>query len=182
MNIFFTCEDIRQYYYCPRIIYFRYVLKARVSETYKMRKGSETHEKIKIKGNIKRNIYISSEDLSLIGIIDALEYIDTNTVDIIEIKQGKLKRKMHDSHKAQLAAQAILVEKELGLKVRKIKVLDATTRKTQEVHIVEYHREMARKAIEEMKKIVISEELPEPTSISGKCIDCEYRAYCDDVL
>jgi len=178
----FTCEDIRQYYYCPRIIYFRYVLRARVGETYKMSKGGMIHESINLGKNVVHNVYLCCEDLSLVGIIDGIEYIDENTVDIIEIKAGRPNRRMRDSHKAQLAAQAMLVERTMNVRVRKIKVYNVTTREFSEVHIVDFHRGMVRHAIEDMTKIVLGEDIPDPTGDKGKCVDCEYRAYCDYIF
>jgi len=180
VNPIFTCEDIRQYYYCPRIIYFRYVLRARVEETYKMRRGREKHRQILLGPNIERNVYLCSEELGLVGIIDALERREDGSVNIIEIKTGNTPTKMRDSHKAQLAAQAILVESVLGLKIRKIKVYNPETQRTMEINVVEYHREMARQALERMRQIVLREELPQPTKHRARCVDCEYRVFCED--
>ena len=179
----FSAEDIRQYYYCKRIIYYRYVLRARVRETYKMRKGREIHEKAMIKnadGDVKYGVYLISEDLGLVAVIDAL-IVKDGFADIIEFKFGDLDRRMRDSHKAQLAAQAILVESLLGLRVRKIIIYNPEKEEKREVRLVNYHREMVREALKDMKRIVIEEDLPEPTEDRGKCIDCEYRVFCGDI-
>ena len=101
---------------------------------------------------------------------------------IIEIKSGRPSRRMRDSHKAQLAAQAMLVERMMNVRVRKIKVYYVETQELDEVHIINYHREMALNAIESMKRIVLNEEMPEPTHDKHKCIDCEYRTYCEDII
>ncbi|MFX1521406.1 MAG: hypothetical protein ACFFCD_15970 [Promethearchaeota archaeon] len=44
-KLWFSPEDVRQYVYCPRIIYFRYVDQTPVQMTIKMEKGVEDHEK-----------------------------------------------------------------------------------------------------------------------------------------
>ncbi|MHA1808032.1 MAG: hypothetical protein ACXQTM_06470, partial [Methanosarcinales archaeon] len=40
----FSVEDVRQFVYCPRIIYFRYVIRGIPRQTVKMRRGSDRHE------------------------------------------------------------------------------------------------------------------------------------------
>ena len=181
----FSAEDIRQYYYCKRVIYYRYVLRARVRETYKMRKGREKHNipsnKIVNNGTVLRNVYLCSEDLGLVAVVDVL-VLNGNYAEIIELKAGNVgKRKMLDSHKAQLAAQAILVERVLGLRVKGISVLDATTGECREVKLVNYHREMVLNALDDMRRIVEGEVFPDAPIDRGKCIDCEFRCFCADL-
>jgi len=182
MNPIFTCEDIRQYYYCPRKIYFRYVLRVPTRETYKMAYGRKVHRHADISGNVMKDVYLCSEELGLAGIIDFVEFVDANSVNIIEIKCGRFKRQMYEDHKIQLVAQAMLVEKVLGLRVNKIKTLNVETGESREIQIVEYHRNAVREALEEMRRIVLEERIPEPTKHRARCIDCECRVYCDDVF
>ena len=182
-DIMFTCEDIRQFYYCKRIIYYRYVLKARVQPTYKMKKGQDKHSEYvsreDLQGkNLFKGIRLESQELGLRGEIDLVQ-IDANDAKIIELKHGKVKkRNMFDSHKAQLAAQAMLIEKVMGLKVKSIEVLDIVDNSRNEIRITEYHREMVSKALNEMRKIVLEEIFPDPPENRGKCVDCEYRRFC----
>ena len=76
----------------------------------------------------------------------------------------------------------MLVENVLGLKVNKIKTLNIETGKYQEAYISEYHKEMVRRALEKMKHIVLNEIIPEPTEHKTRCIVCECRTFCADVL
>jgi len=32
-----------------------------------------------------------------------------------------------------------------------------------------------------MREVIVMEDIPEPTSIRGRCVDCEYRVYCGDI-
>ena len=181
MKPIFTCEDIRQYYYCPRKIYYRYVLKVRVPETYKMKYGRTVHENAVIRGDTVKNVYLYSERLGLVGIIDFLEFVDADVVDIIEIKCSRFKTKMYEDHKVQLAAQAMLVEDVLGYRVNKIKVINVETGESREIRIMEYHRNMVREALSEMQRIVIDEVIPDPTEDKRRCYGCECKAFCDDI-
>ena len=40
----FGSEDFRQYGYCPRKIYFRWVMRKKFNETAKMEKGRKKHK------------------------------------------------------------------------------------------------------------------------------------------
>ena len=68
----------------------------------------------------------------------------------------------------------MLVEKTMNVGIRKIKVYNVTTQEFSEIHIVDFHRGMVRHAIEDMAKIVVDEDIPDPTRDKGKCVDCEY--------
>lgn len=176
----FTCEDVRQYYYCPRIIYFRYVLRVKVPTTYKMDYGSKIHEKVRLKGNVRRNVYLFSEDLGLSCILDAIEYVDDSTIDIIEIKSGRVFRNIIDSHKAQLAAGAMLIERVLGYRVRKIKVFYVEKEKFATVEVRKFHRDLVLRALDHMREIVTKEIIPN-ANWSAKCSECEYKKVCLEV-
>ena len=183
----FTAEDIRQYYYCKRIIFHRYVLRVRVRETYKMKKGREKHNIHYIGNNydqnsrILKNVYLFSESLGLVGMIDIL-VVNGDSAEIIELKMGDIgNSRMRDSHKAQLAAQAMLVEEVMGLRVHRISVMDIDTGESREVRLVNYHREMVTSALEEMRWIVLKEIFPDPPENRGKCVDCEYKSICGDL-
>ncbi|MEX2689671.1 MAG: CRISPR-associated protein Cas4 [Candidatus Njordarchaeum guaymaensis] len=182
-DIMFTCEDIRQFYYCKRKIYYRYVLKARAQPTYKMKKGLEKHleytsEENPRSENMFRNVRLESQELGLKGEIDLVQ-IEGDGAKIIELKYSKMRgHRMFDDHKAQLAAQAMLLEEVMGLKVKSIEVSDIIDNSRIEIRITGYHREMVSKALNEMRKIVLEEIFPDPPENRGKCVDCEYRRFC----
>lgn len=184
----FTCEDIRQYYYCKRKIFFRYVLRARVKPTYKMLKGSRKHEEDIKRGiyanyRVLRNVYLRSERLGLIGVLDLIAIDSSNNAIIVELKYGNIgSRGIRDSHKAQLACQSILVEDVMGLRVRRIEVLDLDTWERRSINVTQFHRNMVTEALNDMRSIVMDEILPDPPENMGKCVDCEYRKFCWDLI
>jgi len=184
----FTAEDIRQYFYCPRIIYFRYVLRARVSETVKMRKGREIHKekyrskKIEIDGEKQKyfNVYLLSEEYGLAALIDLLIY-DGENIDVVEIKSKKTGNfKFLKHHKMQLVAQAVLAEKELRKNVRKIGVLYDDVDKITWFEINDSDKLEIFETLKKINEIVIYENIPNPAKNTAKCVDCEYKYLCED--
>lgn len=39
-------NDLKQYIYCPRIVFYNYILPVAIEETYKMKKGKVEQERI----------------------------------------------------------------------------------------------------------------------------------------
>jgi len=152
-----------------------------------MKKGRDKHNihhnnRYNSQGNqVLRNVYLFSEKLGLVAVIDIL-VVNNSSAEIIELKAGNIgKSRMQDSHKAQLAAQAILVEEVMRLPVRRISVMDIDTGEVREVKLVNYHRNMVFSALEDIRRIVLEEVFPEPPEKRGKCVDCEYRSFCGDL-
>lgn len=184
----FSCEDIRQYYYCKRIIFFRYVLRVKVKPTYKMLKGAEKHSEDIKRGiysgyRVIRNVYLRSDRLGLVGVIDLMVIDSNNDVIIVELKSGNVGvRVIRDSHKAQLACQAMLVEEEMGLRVRGIELLRIGSWERKRISVTWYHRDMVVRALNDMRLLVVNEVFPLDVDCGGKCVDCEFRKFCWDLL
>jgi len=153
-----------------------------------MLKGARKHEedirrRIYTGYRILRNTYLYSERLRLIGVTDLIAIDPSNDAIIVELKCGIVNaKKIRDSHKAQLACQAMLVEDVMGLRVRCIELLNLTTWERKRINITHYHRDMVSKALNDMRLIVVNEIFPDLAEKSGKCVDCEYRKFCWDLM
>ncbi len=179
-------EDIRQYVYCPRILFFRYILRAPMLKTYKMELGEEKHEKLQKMKNkaddisVQKyyNVYLTDASLGLVGLIDYFEF-DGQEAFPVEIKSGNPPPEGLDNpHKYQIIAQAILIENNFKFLVKKVRIYYI---KHQEV--IDYPLEIEDKLkvikiIRKVQKLLTSESIPEPTEDAGKCKDCECRKYC----
>ncbi|NHI93719.1 MAG: CRISPR-associated protein Cas4 [Candidatus Lokiarchaeota archaeon] len=184
-EIYFTAEDMRQYVYCPRIIYFRHVMRIQPERTYKMERGEEIHDAIRKKnpeldGQIQKyyNIYLKDVKFGLVALLDYLEYYENEAIPV-DIKTGKhVEQKISDHHLAQLIVQAILVESQLGLLVQKVKVwyLKENKEFIHEIDIEDKRKVLSH--LKEMKKILIEEIIPKPVEDAAKCRDCEFWRYC----
>ncbi|MHA1315815.1 MAG: CRISPR-associated protein Cas4, partial [Candidatus Helarchaeota archaeon] len=186
-KIVFTAEDVRQFTYCPRIIYFRYVMNVNMPpRTYKMEKGIEKHEKDV--RNFKSppesspqkyaNIYLKDERVGLIALLDFLE-VDGDEAIPIDLKTGKrYQEPISDHHFAQLVAQALLVEACMGQIVRRVRVDYTRLKKVLERQVDVDDKFRVLRDLERMQEIVETEIIPSPTNIEGKCTDCEFWRYC----
>ncbi|MHA1284183.1 MAG: CRISPR-associated protein Cas4 [Promethearchaeota archaeon] len=178
-------EDIRQFAYCKRKLYYRYVIRAPMPPTYKMEFGQEIHDKFQqLSGKSKKkiqkyhNVYLTDTDLGLVGIIDYFEF-DGHEAYPVEIKTGyKPKNKMDNPDKMQVTAQAILIEKNFGFLVKKVKVLYWKYDEIIEYDIDVNDKLKVIKMIDEIKELLETERVPEPVKDPKMCNDCECAKYC----
>ncbi|MEM1718707.1 MAG: CRISPR-associated protein Cas4 [Thermosphaera sp.] len=177
--MFFTAEDIRQYVYCKRVIYFRYVLRAKLQPTVKMKVGKERHEDFekRRKGeNGYFSLYLSSEKLGLTGIVDYFLFEGGEVVPV-EVKFGRWKR-LYSGHYLQIVAHALLLENFFGVRVKRgiIEYPDGGAKLI--VKITDGAKLKVLKILTEIRKIVLEEEIPSPSPDTKKCRDCEAYKIC----
>ena len=183
-----TVEDLRQYVYCPRILFFRHVRQVHPAVPYKVQRGVDFHEDnvrkkatgTEADGSISRyyNVRIVDPDLGLLGVLDYFEVAGGLTYPV-ELKTGQVDRApLPPHHKIQLAAQALLLEKLTGEPVVKAKAIYPDTKE-----VVDYKISIDDKAkvllyLEEIRQMITEELFPLPTKFAGRCEDCEYWNYC----
>jgi len=179
-------EEIRQYSYCKRILYFRRVVCAPMKKTYKMEVGEEKHERLqKLAKNLDDaktqkyfNVYLTDPQIGLVGLIDYFEF-DGNEAYPVEIKTGNIPPShLTSPHKHQVAAQAMLIENNFGFLVHKVKIYYVKHKKFIEHKITVDDKVMVMNIVDEITDMLTSERIPKPTPDKGKCIDCECRIYC----
>jgi CRISPR-associated exonuclease Cas4 len=184
--------DLKQYVYCPRILYYHTVLPQVRPLTYKMEAGILAHvgaeEREKRRqlrtyglqsGQRTFNVPLLSAELGLSGVVDMV--IETETERIpVDYKQAK---KIGKHFKLQLMAYGRLLETLDNLKpVKRGFLYLLPTRQAVEVKFTSYLRRQVDKTIQSMRVIVITQQMPEPTLYNGRCVDCEFRRFCNDTL
>ncbi len=178
-------EEVRQYSYCKRRIYFRYVLNAPKRETYKMKYGTEEHERLQKKmGNSEKdiqkyyNIYLTLPKLGLVGLIDYFIF-DGHQAFPVEIKTGNIpKGTLNNPDKMQVTAQAILLENNFDFLVNKVKIYYSKSDTMKQYSINGEDKFNVIKKVRAIQNIIISETMPEKTPIENRCRDCECKNYC----
>lgn len=183
---FIGTEEVRQFAYCKRILFFRYVLRAPMKPTYKMEFGAKKHERLqKIVNKSKEgytqkyyNVYLTDPLLGLVGLIDYFEF-DGKEAYPVEIKSGHiLPEGIDNPHKYQVTAQAILIEKNFDFLVKKVRVYYSKHNKIVDYPIGVKDKLKVMEFTNQINKLLASEKIPETTKDKGKCIDCECRNYC----
>jgi CRISPR-associated exonuclease Cas4 len=203
-----TVSDVKQYPYCPRIVYYSYLLPLRARPTtYKMREGQRAHERLEeleerrslraygLASGVRHfDVALTSERLGLSGRLDM----------VIETSPAPGQRSSHEvipvdfkntegtapgtrsgvglNHKYQLTAYALLVEEVWKRPVRRGFIYVALEKRAVEVRITANMRGWVRKALREIRAMLATETKPPATRVRARCKDCEFRNYCDDVL
>ncbi|MBD3256549.1 MAG: CRISPR-associated protein Cas4 [Candidatus Lokiarchaeota archaeon] len=182
-------EEIRQYVYCQRIVYFRHVMRAPMKQSYKMEYGTKKHKKLQQLKNKQEdysqkyyNIYLTDAESGLVGLIDYFEY-DGKEAYPVEIKSGRIppknsRNELDDPHKYQATAQAMLIEQNFDFLVRKVRIFYTKSEKYVDYPINIEEKLKVLKIIDNIAKIIETERIPEPTEDQGKCVDCECKLYC----
>ncbi|MEM1659441.1 MAG: CRISPR-associated protein Cas4 [Candidatus Jordarchaeales archaeon] len=178
--MFFTAEDVRQYAYCRRKIYFRYVLRVRVKPTVKMERGREEHLKLESKrkrsGGAYFSMYLFSERLGLAGVVDYLKYEGGEIVPV-EVKFGRWER-LFSGHYLQLVAHALLLEDYFGVDVVRGVIEYPDGGIIREVRITGKAKLKVMEILSRIRRIVFEEEVPPPLLNVSKCKGCEAYRVC----
>lgn len=184
-------SDLKQYLYCPRIIYFTYVLPVEKKVTAKMTVGKEEHyrtarleERRKLRtfglneGERVFNSYLFSERLGLEGVLDM--YIRApKTCFPVDFKNAC---RVALNHKYQLAAYALLLEDHLGWPVRGGFVYLIPRKHSHYVEVTPEARLYTKRLMGAIRNLILQERFPPTPRRRARCTDCEYRNYCGDVI
>jgi CRISPR-associated exonuclease Cas4 len=186
-----TVTDVRQYFYCPRIVFYRLCQPLRRPTTYKMREGKLAQDRTADleherslraygleEGERHFNVSLRSESLGLQGIIDM---VIVTADEAIPVEFKNTTRPPARNHTYQLAAYALLVEERWGLRVRRGFVYRMPLKDATELRLTPSHRSSVRSALTAMRQMVAREQQPEPTERVERCRECEYRCFCGDV-
>ncbi len=186
-NAYIGTEELRQYKYCKRILFFRHILQAPMKKTYKMEIGEEKHVELQLlKERINEksvdkyfNIYLTDHELGLVGLIDYFEF-DGNEAYPVEIKSGHipLDKEMDNPHKSQVTAQALLIERNFNFLVKKVRIAYLKAEEIVDYQISIEDKLTAMKIIRRIRNMLLTEQIPPPTEDKGKCVDCECQIYC----
>ena len=188
-----TVTDLRQYLYCPRVVYYTYCMpvKRPGTVTHKMIEGQKQHEETAERekrrslraygltgGQRLFQVPLQSERLGLSGRLDMV--IITGR-EVIPVEHKFSSRKVSRHHLYQLAAYALLVEERWQRPVRRGFVYLIPAKRAEEIIITSNRRTRAMQALREIRSMIATESMPPPTRYRGRCVDCEFRRYCGDI-
>lgn len=182
---------IRQWCYCPRVVYYMELTKVSFYRPTWVKQGEQFHQ-IEQKlwrrrnlsrfnlqnGKIHHNLMIRSAKFGLHGIVDMAIETDT-AVYAVEFKISAANKKRGDQ--LQLSAYAVLLEEHfskpspVGFLIGKEKVL----------HIIDIDTDKRRSVIEVSNKIreMLQQGFkPGSSATVFQCSTCEYVNFCNDRL
>jgi CRISPR-associated exonuclease Cas4 len=189
-TLLFTITDLKQYIYCPRIFYYHVCLPRIRPVTYKMQAGIAAHETERTKaarrsfhmvqalsGERRFDVSVVDYDLGLTGQIDEVVQTSGEWIPV----DYKLARNDGYHFKIQLAAYAMMLAQTTEVPVERGYLYLIPARKAIEVQITPKLRREVRQALTEMRHIFEREKMPSATEWRQRCLDCEFRRFCNDV-
>lgn len=188
-----TVTDLKQYIYCPRIMYYMRCLPDIRPVTTKMEEGILAHEVAEVReqrrqlkqygfatGERHYDVALYSTTLRLTAVVDMV-IIHPDGKSVAVPVDYKLSALAGEHFRTQLGCYALMVEEEFGLPVPYGFIYLTEERRVEKVMFSAASRVTVRELLTEMRSVIEQEAMPEPTTRSARCINCEFRRFCNDV-
>lgn len=193
-------SDLKQYVYCPRVVYYQYLMPVEKKTTFKMEYGKIEEAKIdKLENRRKLKKYGLSEGRrsfhesvrsSLLGLSGKLDLlIQTSACAIADREEEYFpvdfkftQGRPHKNHIYQLCGYALILDELYKTEVKKgfvylIPQEDAVA------FDLDYSLKIETlKMLDEIRNMIIMDKMPPVVENRNKCDDCEYRNFCGDVF
>jgi len=183
--------DLKQFEYCPRVVFYHYVMPLAPPPSFKMLHGQSAEaridqlEKRRTVGRYRLqdgqrhfHVQLESEVLGLRGKVDLL--IESSKgcfpVDFKET-QGSIRI----NHRLQLCAYALLIEEAHHCTVPHGYIFFLPSEHLEVVPITSDLRNTTLKTMDIIRQMICSQQMPPPTSTCSRCCDCEFRNFCGDI-
>ena len=190
--------DLKQYVACPRIVYYRYCLPRVRPITGLMEEGIRRHEEEDAReerrslrnyglseGERSAHLALRSTKLELSGRLDLAIATPSREAPgaegvVIEYKYSEQKAGPH--FVLQMAAYALLLEEAWNIPVKRGFLYSIPLRRAEPIPITAHLRKKVIQTVQNIKQIVDKEVMPDPPSSQYRCVTCEFRRFCNDVL
>lgn len=189
-TISLAVTDLKQYAYCPRVVFYERCLPHVRPRTYKMDAGKERHEheaSRSARRTLKRydadegerrfNVRLFSLQMALHGLLDEVITLLDGTAIPVDYKQAS---KISPNHRIQLTAYALLLEECESTKVERGLIYLIPVHKHIEVPITTQLRERTNSLLEEIRIMIETERMPAAVVQKSQCASCEFRRFCND--
>jgi CRISPR-associated exonuclease Cas4 len=189
----FRVTDLKQWVYCPRVLYYAVCLPDVRPVTYKMQagieagrdeEGRESRRSLRAygleQGRREFNVRLISDRLGLRGSVDMVIWLDEQG-EVIPVDY-KLSEIAGAHFKLQLAAYGLMLEETSGLTARRGFLYSIPRRRAEEVLFDKRIRERLAATLDAMHRMLHYETMPDPTPQRAKCVACEFRRFCNDVV
>ena len=186
-----TVTDLKQWAYCPRIPFYRYVLPVERPVTYKMERGKAAQAAVETlerrrgfraygvkEGERLFGVWLRSNRLGLSGKLDLLIRTPEACYPVdFKDTEGRPRQ----NHRVQLAAYALLVEDTFRVPVPQGFVYLVPRKEVVAIPMADTDRGEVVRMLGEIHQMISQERMPEPTPVRVRCETCEYQNYCADI-
>jgi CRISPR-associated exonuclease Cas4 len=188
---FIPVTDLKQWAYCPRIVYYHRAMPAFGKPTYKMKEALAAQDLIEhlemrrglmeygLEGARRHfNVWLQDEDLGLSGKLDLLLESATQLAPVdFKLTSGEPSQ----NHRLQLAGYCLLAEKGFGIPALRGFLYRIPDSRVFSIEVTGELREAVRRAVADIREIGETQLCPEPTAVRRRCVECEFANYCADV-
>ncbi|MCP4543509.1 MAG: CRISPR-associated protein Cas4 [Chloroflexi bacterium] len=195
-DLIFTVTDLKQYTYCPRIVFYTYCLPLLRPTTYKMEAGITAHDRAEKrekrrtlsaygldKGQRHFDVWVTSQTLGLRGRIDmVIEVEDENGRELIPVDYKQTSRHPGSHFRHQLAAYGVMLEEAWQGTVQRGFIYSLVTKKAEKVALTKRLRGKVCEMAVAIRDMVKRETMPNPPKSRRPCVNCEFRRFCNDVV
>jgi CRISPR-associated exonuclease Cas4 len=183
--------DLKQWAYCPRVVYYHRVLPGVGKPTWKMREALTAQgiiERLEMRRGLREygwegssrrfGIWLTSESLGLKGKLDLLlERGGEGAVVDFKLTSGEV----GDNHRMQLTSYAMLVEACCGLQVDTAFVYRIPDDRVFGFSVTSAWKQRVTEATSAIRELERTAWCPERTPVRVRCVECEYANFCADI-
>ncbi|MBI3398594.1 MAG: CRISPR-associated protein Cas4 [Deltaproteobacteria bacterium] len=185
-------SDLKQFVYCPRVVFYNYVMPVEKKTTFKMEHGKIAEDKIdrlenrrKLKryglsgGKREFHKQLYSEKYGLSGKVDLLIKTDAAYYPV-DFKYTA--SQPHKNHLYQLLGYAIILEDIYHCSVDKGFIYLIPKEDAVVFDLTGELKEETKNMLDNIRNMIHCQQIPPPVKLQAKCLDCEYRNFCGDVF
>lgn len=190
--LWLRATDLKQWAYCPRIVFYNYCMPLPHQPTPAMQAGRDLHERIEFlerrrklraynlsAGERQFEVPLHSKQHGLSGKLDMLVTTPQGRFPVdFKMSPGGASA----NHRLQLAAYALMIEEQCHCRVHTGFIYLIPHRNAEVVAIDEPLRKILLQSLAEMRIMIKGEHFPEATPERSRCWDCEFRHFCNDIF
>lgn len=188
--------DLKQYAYCPRVVYYEYCLPGLRPSTHKMDAGIAAGDRAAgleerrslrayglTEGDRSFNVTVTSHRLGITGQVDmVIRTAGQNGPRIVPVDYKLSRRKPGQHFRLQLACYALLLEEAFERPAPEGFLYLIPARRAERVVLDQRLRKRALRSVAQIRALVEQQHMPAPVKQRTRCVDCEFRRFCNDVV
>jgi len=186
-----TVTDLKQFAYCPRVVFYTYCLPLLHSPTAKMRESHLAHEE-ESRREVRRGLRAygldggdRAFDVSLrsqtLGLSGKADLVITTGREQIPVDYKLTTRSASTHFRLQLAAYGLMLHEMNGLTVQRGFIYSLLTHRAEEVPFTTRLQNQVRRLVADMHRMIAREQMPDAPKGRARCMNCEFRRYCNDL-
>jgi CRISPR-associated exonuclease Cas4 len=185
-------NDLKQYEYCPRIVFYNTVMPLDRKVTFKMQRGTEAEfhlDALEKRRSLRRyklgdgerrfHVWLHSERLGLSGKMDML-IVTSQGYFPVDFKYTR--GRPHRNHISQLAGYAVLAEEQYQTTIETAFIYLVPVGELVAIKITKELKDEVSERLSSMREMILDEILPPPTQVRARCAECEFKNYCGDIF